>query len=64
MRCRFMQELASHLAGCGRPKYSKKNTDRKMSQEVLIAMAREVHGDKYDHMTGMTFVILKTIVRS
>ena len=28
----FMQEPASHLAGCGCPKCSKKKTDRKMTQ--------------------------------
>lgn len=44
----FMQEPASHLAGCGCPKCSKKKTDRKMSQEAFIARARAVHGNKYD----------------
>ena len=45
----FMQEPASHLAGCGCPKCSKKKTDRKMSQETFITRARNVHGDKYDY---------------
>lgn len=40
----FLQEPASHLAGCGCPKCSK-NTVWLMSQEAFIARARKVHGD-------------------
>ena len=51
----FLQEPASHLAGCGCPKCSKK-TDRKMSQEAFIARARKVHGDK--EIMGSVLVII------
>ena len=44
----FMQEPASHLAGCGCPKCNKKS-DRKMSQEAFIARARDLHGDIFPY---------------
>jgi len=40
----FMQEPASHLAGSGCLKCGKK-TDGKMSQETIIARARDLLGD-------------------
>ena len=45
----FMQEPASHLAGCGCPKCRKK-TVWLISQEVFIARAMELHGDTLFHI--------------
>lgn len=45
----FMQEPSSHLAGCGCPRCSKKQTHKRVNQEMFIAKARVVHGDKYDY---------------
>jgi len=45
----FFQEPSSHLAGHGCPKCSKKKTHKIIDQEVFIARAKEVHGDKYDY---------------
>jgi len=45
----FFQEPSSHLAGCGCPKCSKKQTHKRVNQDMFIAGAREVHGDKYDY---------------
>ena len=44
----FMQEPASHLAGCGCSKCSKK-TVWLMSQEVFIARAMELHDNTLFH---------------
>lgn len=45
----FLQEPSSHLAGRGCPKCSKRQTHKRVNQELFIARAREVHGDKYDY---------------
>ena len=45
----FLQEPSSHLAGRGCPKCSKRQTHKRVNQELYIARAREVHGDKYDY---------------
>ena len=45
----FQQEPSSHLAGRGCPKCSKKQTHKRVNQDMFIARAREVHGDKYDY---------------
>ena len=45
----FFQEPSSHLAGRGCPKCSKKQTHKRVNQEMFIARAKEVHGDKYDY---------------
>lgn len=45
----FSQEPSSHLAGRGCPKCSKKQTHKRVIQDMFIARAREVHGDKYDY---------------
>ena len=45
----FPQEPSSHLAGRGCPKCSKKQTHKRVNQEMFVAKAREVHGNKYDY---------------
>lgn len=45
----FSQEPSSHLAGRGCPKCSKKQTHKRVNQDMFIARAKEVHGDKYDY---------------
>lgn len=45
----FSQEPSSHLAGRGCPKCSKKQTHKRVNQDMFIASAREVHGNKYDY---------------
>lgn len=45
----FLQEPSSHLAGSGCPKCSKRQTHKRVNQDLFIARAREVHGDKYDY---------------
>ena len=45
----FQQEPSSHLAGRGCPKCSKRQTHKRVNQNMFIARAREVHGDKYDY---------------
>ena len=45
----FPQEPSSHLAGRGCPKCSKKQTHKRVNQDMFVARAREVHGDKYDY---------------
>ena len=45
----FQQEPSSHLAGRGCTKCSKKQTHKRVNQDMFIARAREVHGDKYDY---------------
>ena len=45
----FPQEPSSHLAGRGCPKCSKKQTHKRVNQDMFIARAKEVHGDKYDY---------------
>ena len=45
----FLQEPSSHLAGSGCPKCSKRQTHKRVNQDMFIARAREVHGDKYDY---------------
>lgn len=54
IRCRecclvFSQEPSSHLAGRGCPKCSKKQTHKRVNQDMFLARAKEVHGDKYDY---------------
>ena len=54
IRCRqcglvFKQEPSSHLAGRECPKCSKKQTHKRVNQDMFIARAMEVHGDKYDY---------------
>lgn len=45
----FQQEPSSHLAGRGCPKCSKKQTHKRVNQDMFIVRAREVHGGKYDY---------------
>lgn len=45
----FLQEPSSHLAGRGCPKCRKKQTHKRVNQNMFIARAKEVHGDKYDY---------------
>ena len=45
----FLQEPSSHLAGRGCPKCSKKQTHKRVNQDMFIARAKKVHGDKYDY---------------
>lgn len=45
----FQQEPSSHLAGRGCPKCSKKQTHKRVNQDMFIARAKEIHGDKYDY---------------
>ena len=45
----FLQEPSSHLTGHGCPKCSKRQTHKRVNQEMFIAKARAVHGDKYDY---------------
>ena len=45
----FFQEPSSHLAGRGCPKCSKKQTHKRVNQDMFLARAKEVHGDKYDY---------------
>ena len=45
----FQQEPSSHLAGRGCPKCSKRQTHRRVNQDMFVARAREVHGNKYDY---------------
>ena len=45
----FPQEPSSHLAGRGCPKCSKKQTHKRVNQDMFLARAKEVHGDKYDY---------------
>ena len=54
IRCRrcgvvFLQSPANHLVGRSCPKCSKKQTHKRVTQEMFIARARELHGDKYDY---------------
>ena len=45
----FLQSPANHLTGRGCPKCSKKQTHKRVTQEMFIARARERHGNKYDY---------------
>lgn len=45
----FLQSPANHLVGRGCPRCSKKQTHKRVNQEMFIARARAVHGDKYDY---------------
>ena len=45
----FLQSPANHLVGRGCPRCSKKQTHKRVTQEMFIARARELHGDKYDY---------------
>ena len=45
----FLQEPSSHLTGRGCPKCNKKQTHKRVNQDMFIARAKEVHGDKYDY---------------
>lgn len=45
----FQQEPSSHLAGRGCPKCSKKQTHKRVNQDMFLARAKEVHGAKYDY---------------
>lgn len=45
----FLQSPANHLVGRGCPKCSKKQTHKRVTQEMFIAKVRVVHGDKYDY---------------
>ena len=45
----FLLSPANHLVGRGCPRCSKKQTHKRVTQEMFIARARELHGDKYDY---------------
>lgn len=45
----FFQAPSDHLAGRGCPKCRKKQTHKRVNQEMFIARAKAVHGDKYDY---------------
>lgn len=48
---KFMQKPNDHLSGFGCPKCfaDRFSAERKMSNEVFIKKAKEIHGDKYDY---------------
>lgn len=46
----FLQSPTNHLVGRGCPRCSKKQTHKRVTQEMFIARARELHGDKYDYL--------------
>lgn len=59
----FPQEPSSHLAGRGCPKCSKKQTHKRVNQDMFIARAREVHGDKYAYSkTNYQNMRLKVVI--
>ena len=54
----FLQEPSSHLAGRGCPKCSKKQTHKRVNQDMFIARAKKVHGDKYNYSKVDYIVVL------